>query len=89
MAFQFNAGTISPGQEIRLFYQFNAYTFSGSKVFQASPTNIESFLIAADVGHELRPGVFGSGGPLYVYSVTVKNIGPVVTGFNIVGGDVV
>jgi hypothetical protein len=87
MAFEFSYYTIAPGQEVRLYYQFNNYQYAGPKVFQARPLSWGSFLICSDVGTEIRR--IGNGfNTLYVYSVPVKHIGTGNVVFSIVGGDV-
>lgn len=87
MAFDFGVYTIAPGQEMRLFYQFNNYQYAGPKFFQARSFSFDSFLICSNIGNEIRRPATGTNG-LHVYSVSVKQLGTSVTVFSIVGGDV-
>jgi hypothetical protein len=92
MAFAFPGGTLSPGQTIRLYLQFNNYQYAGPKLIQASPIipfvfPLSTFVLTTDLGHERRIG--SSANPfLYVYSIAITNISTHIAVLQIVGGDV-
>ena len=91
MAFSFYGGTISPGQTIRLYLQFNNYHYAGPKIIQARLANpfilpYRAFVLTADIGHEQRVG--SGGNLLYVYSIAITNISDSLAELEIVGGDV-
>lgn len=87
MAFEFGYYTLAPGQEVRLYYQFNNYQYAGPKFFQARPSSWDSFLICSNIGTEIRR-IGPTFNTLYVYSVPIKQIGTGVVVFYVVGGDV-
>jgi hypothetical protein len=90
MTFEFPDSSIGPGQQIKLYIQFDNYKYVGPKVIQARPLGPHQenlSLISSDVGHE---GSIGSTDDecFHVYSFSIKNTGKSNTSFNVVGGGV-
>jgi hypothetical protein len=79
-------GSVNPGQEIRIFLQFDNYQYADSKVIRAVPLNHHDSLVTSDLGVE---GSIGDNDrdSYYVYSVSVKNIGEFATNFIIISSN--
>jgi hypothetical protein len=86
MEISLQGGSVNPGQEIRIFLQFDNYQYADSKVIRAVPLNNYNSLITSDLGVE---GSIGDSDrdSYHVYSVSVKNVGKFTTNFMIVSHD--
>lgn len=86
MEISLQGGSIKPGQEIRIFLQFDNYQYANSKIIRAVPLNNHNSLITSDLGVE---GSIGDSDrdSYHVYSISVKNVGKFTTNFTIVSSD--